>query len=141
MAALKPMKLGLLAPTCNTKYSGFDLPPVEFQTDRDPIVNKPPHVGLDPTRCHCVPKVEPRLMILYQRCNAPRPMCQVSSSYSLWLPCHCLHVMHLIPCHHVHFICIHVRLMHPSILPVVRFAIRRSYVTRCPFLPLFVCGC
>ena len=21
-------------------------------------------------------------------CNAPRPMCQVSSSYSLWLPCH-----------------------------------------------------
>ena len=70
-------------------------------------------------------------------CNAPRPMCQVSSSYSLLLPCHCLRVVHCISCHHVHFICIHVRLMHPSIFPVVRFAIQRSYVTRCPFLPIF----
>ena len=70
-------------------------------------------------------------------CNAPRPMCQVSSSYSLLLPCHCLCVMHCISCHHVHFICIHVRLLHPSFFPVVRFAIRRSYVTRCPFLPSF----
>ena len=49
-------------------------------------------------------------------------MCQVSSSYSLLLPCHCLRVMHCISCHHVHLICIHVRLMHPSIFPVVRFA-------------------
>ena len=54
-------------------------------------------------------------------CNASRPMCQVSSSYSLLLLCHCLRVMHCISCHHVHFICIHVRLMHPSIFP------------RCPF--------
>ena len=66
-------------------------------------------------------------------CNALRPMCQVSSSNSLLLPYHCLRVMHCISCHHVHFICIHVRLMHPSIFPVVRFAIRHSYVTRCPF--------
>ena len=36
--------------------------------------------------------------------------------------------MHLISCHHVHCICIRVRLMHPSIFPVVRFAIRRSYL-------------
>ena len=63
-------------------------------------------------------------------CNAPRPMCQVSSSYSLLLCCHCLRVMHCISCHHVHFICIRVRLMHPSIFPVVRFAIRRSNVLR-----------
>ena len=69
-------------------------------------------------------------------CNAPRPMCQVFASYSLLLPCHCLRVMLCISCRHVHFICIHVRLMHPSIFPIVRFAIRRSYV-----LPLFVCGC
>ena len=45
-----------------------------------------------------------------------------------------------ISCHHVHFICIHVRLMHPSIFSIVRFAIRRSYVTRCPFLPLSCAG-
>ena len=71
-------------------------------------------------------------------CNAPRPMCQVSSSYSLLLRCHCLRVMHCISCHHVYFICIHVRLMHPSIFPVVRFAFRRSILLRWPFL-LFFC--
>ena len=38
--------------------------------------------------------------------------------------------MHFISCHHVHRICIRVRLMHPSIFPVVRFAIRRSYALR-----------
>ena len=70
-------------------------------------------------------------------CNAPRPMCQVSSSYSLLFPCLCLRVMHCISCHHVHFICIHVRLMHPSIFPVVRFAIRRSYLPRCTPLVFF----
>ena len=47
---------------------------------------------------------------------------------------HFVHVMHLISCHHVHLICIRVRLMHPSIFPVVRFAIRLSYVTRRPLL-------
>ena len=64
-------------------------------------------------------------------------MCQVSSSYSLCCLVMCLRVMHFISRHHVHFICIRVRLMHPSIFPVVRFSIQRSYVTRCPFLPLF----
>ena len=43
---------------------------------------------------------------------------------------HFVHVMHFISCHHVHLICIRVRLMHPSIFPVVRFAIRHSYVLR-----------
>ena len=42
--------------------------------------------------------------------------------------------MHLISCHHVHLICIRVRLMHPSLFPVVRFAIRRFYVIRRPLL-------
>ena len=51
----------------------------------------------------------------------------------------CLRVMHCIPCHHVHFIRIHVRLMHPSIFPVVHFAFRRSYVTDVPFY-LFLCA-
>ena len=64
-------------------------------------------------------------------------MCQVSSSFSLLLCCHCLRVMHCISCHHVHFICIHVHLMHPSIFPVVRFAFRRSYLLRWSFLPSF----
>ena len=43
---------------------------------------------------------------------------------------HFVHVMHLISCHHVHLICIRVRLMHPSIFPVVRFAIRHSHMHR-----------
>ena len=43
-----------------------------------------------------------------------------------------VHVLHLISCHHVHRICIRVRLMHPSIFPVVHFAIRHSYVLRRP---------
>ena len=55
-------------------------------------------------------------------------------------PCVVVFVMHLISCHHVHCIRIRVCLMQPSIFPVVRFAFRRSYVTRCPFLPLFMCG-
>ena len=64
-------------------------------------------------------------------------MCQVSSSYSLLLPCHCLRVMHCISCHHVHFICLRVRLMHPSIFPVVRFAFRRSVLLRWSLLLSF----
>ena len=48
-----------------------------------------------------------------------------------------VHVMHSISCHHVHHICIRVRLMHPSIFPVVRFAIRHSYVIRRPPLVSF----
>ena len=64
-------------------------------------------------------------------------MCQVTCSYLLLLPCHCLRVMHCISCHHVHFICIRVRLMLPSIFPVVRFAIRCSVLLRWSFLPFF----
>ena len=44
---------------------------------------------------------------------------------------HFVHVMHFISCHHVHCICIRVRLLHPNIFPVVRFAIRHSYLLRC----------
>ena len=43
---------------------------------------------------------------------------------------HFVHVMHFISCHHVHLICIRVRLMHPNIFPVVRFAIRHSHMHR-----------
>src|SRR4051812_28685933 len=43
--------------------------------------------------------------------------------------------MHFISCCHVHRIRIRVRLMNPSIFPVVRFAIRLSYVPRRPLLP------
>ena len=50
---------------------------------------------------------------------------------------HFVHVMHSISCHHVHCICIRVRLMHPSIFSVVRFAIRRSYLLRCIPLVFF----
>ena len=65
-------------------------------------------------------------------------MCQVSCSYSLLLlRCHCLRVMHFISCHHAHCICIRVRLLHPSIFPVVRFAIRRSHLLTCTPLVFF----
>ena len=43
----------------------------------------------------------------------------------------------LISFHHVHCICIRVRLMHPSFFPVVRFAILRSYLLRCTPLVFF----
>src|SRR3954470_7020431 len=36
-------------------------------------------------------------------CNAPRPMCQLSSSYSLLLLCHSLACC-ILPCHHPHCI-------------------------------------
>ena len=52
-------------------------------------------------------------------------------------PCVFVVVMHLIPCHHVHRFCIHVRLMHPSIFPVVRFAFRRFVLLRWSFLAFF----
>ena len=50
---------------------------------------------------------------------------------------HFVHVMHLISCHHVHCICIRVRLMYPSIFPFVRFAIRHSHLLRRTPLVLF----
>ena len=52
-------------------------------------------------------------------------------------PCVVVVVMHLIPCHHGHCICIHVLLMHSSIFPVVRFAFRRFVLLRWSFLPFF----
>ena len=52
-------------------------------------------------------------------------------------PCVVVVVMHLISCHHVHCICIRVRLMHPSIFPVVCFAFRRFVLLRWSFLAFF----
>ena len=52
-------------------------------------------------------------------------------------PCVVIVVMHLISCHHVHCICIHVHLMHSSIFPIVRFAFRRFVLLRWSFLPFF----
>ena len=65
-------------------------------------------------------------------------MCFVFSSVVGFLsPCVVIVVMHLISCHHVHCICIRVRIMHPSIFPVVRFAFRRSYLPQWSFLSFF----
>src|SRR3954471_3996944 len=63
-------------------------------------------------------------------------LCDIIFSLRGWVPLllYFVRVMHFISCHHVHCIRIHVRLMHPSIFPVVRFAIRRSYVLRRPLL-------
>ena len=52
-------------------------------------------------------------------------------------PCVVVVVMHLISCHHVHCICIRVRLMHSNIFPVVRFAFRRFVLLRWSFLAFF----
>ena len=54
----------------------------------------------------------------------------------------CLRVLffffvHLLSCHPVHCICIHVHLMHSIIFPVVRFAFRRFVLLRWPFLAFF----
>ena len=64
-------------------------------------------------------------------------MRQVSASHSPSLPCRVLacctfpcHRLHFLSCHHVHRICIRVRLMLPSIFPAVRFAIRHSHLLR-----------
>ena len=59
------------------------------------------------------------------------PHCQVFVSVCF------VFVRHLISCHHVHCICIRVRLMHSSIFPVVRFAFRRFVLLRWPFLAFF----
>ena len=88
------------------------------------------------------PKISGRdLLLVEECCNAPDPMRQVFASYLPSLPCHLLacctlpcHLMHFISCHHVHRIGIRVHLMHPSIFPVVRFAIRHSYVIGRPLL-------
>ena len=53
---------------------------------------------------------------------------------------HFVHVMHLISCHHVHRICIRVRLMIPSFFPIVRFAFRHSHMHRRTPLVLFPCA-
>ena len=55
----------------------------------------------------------------------------------------CLRVLffffvHLLSCHHVHCICIHVHLMHSIFFPVVRFAFRRFVLLRWSFLPFFL---
>ena len=54
--------------------------------------------------------------------------------FPLWLGfvfvLHFVHVMHFISCLHVNLICIRVRLMRPSIFPVVRFVIRHSHMHR-----------
>ena len=47
--------------------------------------------------------------------------------------------MHPISCHHVHCICIRVRLMHSSFFPVVRFAFRRFILLRWSFLSFLSC--
>ena len=70
-------------------------------------------------------------MLVEECCNAPHPMRQVSSSYSSLLPCHLLACC-ILPCHHLHFICMFfktcIRSGSPSSL-------------RCPFCnPALLCS-
>ena len=52
-----------------------------------------------------VPEISGRdLLLVEESCNSPNPMRQVSSSYSPSLPCHLLACC-ILPCHHLHFIC------------------------------------
>ena len=91
------------------------------------------------------PKISGRdLLLVEECCNAPDPMRQVSASFSPSLPCHLL-AFCILSCHHslrvimcISF-CIRVRFLHPSIFPVVCFAIRHSYVPRrSPFVSCYV---
>ena len=51
------------------------------------------------------PKISGRdLLLVEECCNAPDSMRQVSASYSPLLPCHLLACC-ILPCHHLHFIC------------------------------------
>ena len=85
-------------------------------------------------------------------CNTPHVTCHICNSdschfrlcdmFSLrcWVLSFVLYFVMsciFISCHHVHCIRIRVRLMHPSIFPVVRFPIRRSYLLRCTPLVFF----
>ena len=82
------------------------------------------------------PHMLPGYLLLWATCNAPDSMRHVFASYSppLHVICLCVAFYHVIMC--ISF-CIRVRLMHPSIFPVVRFAIRRSYLLRCTPLVFF----
>ena len=79
--------------------------------------------------------------VIYPICNPTLAVSGLKLFYFLGFgflsPCVVIVVMHLISCHHLHCICIHVRLLHPSIFPVVRFAIRRSHLLRCTPLVFF----
>ena len=55
-------------------------------------------------------------------CDAPSPMCQVSSHYSPSFPCHPLACC-IFPCHHVHFICMLFKTCIRPSLPVL-FVVR-----------------
>ena len=88
-----------------------------------------------------------------EKCNTPHVTCQICNSDSchfrlcdmffpplsgfgfrfVYWACHAF----FISCHHVHCIRIRVCLMHPSIFPVVRFAIRSSHLLRCTPLVFF----
>ena len=70
--------------------------------------------------------------VIYLICNPTLAVSGVKLFYFLGFGflslCVVVVSMHLLSCHHVHCICIRVRHMDPSIFPVVRFPIRRSYL-------------
>ena len=68
----------------------------------------------------------------FRLCDMFSLRCRVLS-FVLYFVMSCI----FISCHHAHYFCICVRLMHPSIFPVVRFPIRRSYLLRCTPLVFF----
>ena len=79
--------------------------------------------------------------MIYLICNPTLTVSGVKLFYFLGFgflsPCVVVVVMHLISCHHVHCICICVRLMHSRIFPVVRFAFRCFILLRWSFLAFF----
>ena len=99
---------------------------------------------------------ETRTRIMLCVCNTPDVTCQICNSDS----CHfrlCVtifppwsgfvfrfafcHVMHFISCHHVHCICIRVRLMHPNISPLSVLQSGVPISSGAPFLFSFMCVC
>ena len=57
----------------------------------------------------------------------------------LYFVLHFIHVMHLISCHHVHLICIRVRLMYPSIFSPL--SVLQSDTPMCPGAPFCLFSC
>ena len=87
-------------------------------------------------------------------CNTPDMICLICNptlavsgvklfyflGFGFLSPCVVVVVMHLISCHHVHCICIRVRLMHSSISPLFVLHSGAPFSSDGHFYLSFVCG-
>ena len=70
-------------------------------------------------------------LVVVECCNATRPLCQVSSSFSLLLPCHLLACC-ILSCHHVHCIIMFSKLVFVRVPPVPSVVLSEPNHTHVP---------